>query len=217
MPEAPPSAVARLRWRLGHARADSARSGCQLHSGLSRDFALAAITFSDTPKPKTEGKPEEQKKDELPREFVGQAIKHIVMHEVGHSLGLRHNFKASTMLSGDQLHDTAITRVKGLCGSVMDYMPINVAPKGQKQGDYFTTTIGPYDYWAIEYAYKPIEGNEEAELKKNNIRYEGHIYPDSVHGFFNDATPERYNKVTAQQAWTRTIDWFNKYVRENGV
>jgi carboxymethylenebutenolidase len=55
---------------------------------------------------------------------------------------------------------------------------------------------------------------QEAELKKNNIRYEGHIYPDSVHGFFNDATPERYNKVTAPQAWTRTIEWFNQYVRE---
>jgi len=55
---------------------------------------------------------------------------------------------------------------------------------------------------------------QEAELKKNNIRYEGHIYPDSVHGFFNDATPERYNKVTAQQAWTRTIEWFNQYVRD---
>src|SRR5262252_5918949 len=54
---------------------------------------------------------------------------------------------------------------------------------------------------------------QEAELKKNNIRYEGHIYPDSVHGFFNDATPERYNKVTAEQAWTRTIAWFNQYVR----
>ena len=54
---------------------------------------------------------------------------------------------------------------------------------------------------------------QEAELKKNNIRYEGHIYPNSVHGFFNDATPERYNKVTAQEAWTRTIDWFNKYAR----
>ena len=54
---------------------------------------------------------------------------------------------------------------------------------------------------------------QEAELKKNNIRYEGHIYPNSVHGFFNDATPERYNKVTAQQAWTRTIEWFNQYTR----
>jgi carboxymethylenebutenolidase len=54
---------------------------------------------------------------------------------------------------------------------------------------------------------------QEAELKKNNIRYEGHIYPNSVHGFFNDATPERYNKATAEQAWTRTIAWFNKYAR----
>lgn len=54
---------------------------------------------------------------------------------------------------------------------------------------------------------------QEAALKKSKIRYEGHIYPGSVHGFFNDATPERYNKVTAQQAWTRTIEWFNQYVR----
>src|SRR3569623_680064 len=48
----------------------------------------------------------------------------------------------------------------------MDYNPINIAPKGKKQGDYATTTIGPYDYWAIEYAYKPIEGDESAELTK---------------------------------------------------
>jgi carboxymethylenebutenolidase len=54
---------------------------------------------------------------------------------------------------------------------------------------------------------------QEAELKKNKIRYEGHVYPNSVHGFFNDATPERYNKVAAEQAWTRTIEWFNEYAR----
>jgi carboxymethylenebutenolidase len=54
---------------------------------------------------------------------------------------------------------------------------------------------------------------QEADLKKNNIRYEGHIYPNSVHGFFNDATPERYNKTSAEQAWNRTIEWFNQYAR----
>ena len=54
---------------------------------------------------------------------------------------------------------------------------------------------------------------QEAELKKNNIRYEGYLYPNSVHGFFNDATPERYNRASAQLAWTRTIDWFNQHVR----
>ena len=57
-------------------------------------------------------------------------------------------------------------REKGNSGSVMDYLPANIAPKGEKQGDYFSPTIGPYDYWAIEYAYKPIEGNEAAELAK---------------------------------------------------
>ncbi len=55
---------------------------------------------------------------------------------------------------------------------------------------------------------------QEAELKKNKIKYEGRIYPDSVHGFFNDSTPERYNKVTAQEAWTRTIAWFNQHSRD---
>ncbi len=109
-------------------------------------------------------KKEKEKELKLPDEFLGQAIKEVVMHEVGHSLGLRHNFKASIMLKPDQVNDTSITRVKGMTGSVMDYNPINVAPKGQKQGDYASTTIGPYDYWAIAYAYTPY-GNE-AELKK---------------------------------------------------
>jgi carboxymethylenebutenolidase len=53
----------------------------------------------------------------------------------------------------------------------------------------------------------------EAELKKANVPHEGHIYPGAVHGFNNDATPERYNKAAAEQAWRRTIEWFNKYVR----
>jgi carboxymethylenebutenolidase len=53
----------------------------------------------------------------------------------------------------------------------------------------------------------------EAELKKNGIPNEVHIWANSVHGFFNDATPERYNKVTGPQAWARTIEWFNQYAR----
>jgi hypothetical protein len=88
------------------------------------------------------------------------------MHEVGHSLGLRHNFKASTMLDLKDVNDKSITREKGLTGSVMDYTPLNISADQTKQGDFATTTIGPYDYWAIEYAYKPISGNEEEELKK---------------------------------------------------
>ncbi len=105
------------------------------------------------PKEKDANEPDKKDEPKLPEELIGQAIKEVTMHEVGHSLGLRHNFRASAMLDADQLHDTSVTRKKGNTGSVMDYTPINLAPKGQEQGDYFTTTIGPYDYWAIEYAY----------------------------------------------------------------
>ena len=53
----------------------------------------------------------------------------------------------------------------------------------------------------------------DAALKAANVQHEGHIYPGAVHGFNNDATPERYNKAAADEAWRRTIEWFNKYVR----
>jgi carboxymethylenebutenolidase len=53
----------------------------------------------------------------------------------------------------------------------------------------------------------------EAALKAARVTYEGHIYPNAVHGFNNDATPQRYNKAAADEAWKRTIAWFNKYVR----
>jgi carboxymethylenebutenolidase len=53
----------------------------------------------------------------------------------------------------------------------------------------------------------------DAALKTAGVPHEGYIYPDAVHGFNNDATPERYNKAAADLAWQRTIDWFNKYVR----
>ncbi|QEL17355.1 zinc-dependent metalloprotease [Limnoglobus roseus] len=104
--------------------------------------------------------------EKVPDELLQQAVKETTMHEVGHTLGLRHNFKASTMLPNEKLHDTTITRKQGLVGSVMDYNPANIAPPGVKQGDYFTTTLGPYDYWAIEYAYRPISGGTEGELSE---------------------------------------------------
>jgi carboxymethylenebutenolidase len=53
----------------------------------------------------------------------------------------------------------------------------------------------------------------EAALKAAGVTHEGHIYPGAGHGFNNDATPARYNKAAADQAWKRTIEWFNQYVR----
>ena len=53
----------------------------------------------------------------------------------------------------------------------------------------------------------------DTALTAINVPHEGYIYPNSVHGFNCDATPERYNKAAAELAWQRTIDWFNKYAR----
>jgi carboxymethylenebutenolidase len=53
----------------------------------------------------------------------------------------------------------------------------------------------------------------DGELKEAGVPHEGYIYPNAVHGFNCDATPERYNKAAADLAWQRTIDWFNKYAR----
>ena len=54
----------------------------------------------------------------------------------------------------------------------------------------------------------------ETALRANNVTYEGRIYENAMHGFFNDATPERYDEAAATEAWTRTINWFNRYVRK---
>src|SRR5439155_744744 len=160
--------------------------------------------------------------DKIPDELIGQAIKHVVMHEVGHTLGLRHNFKASAMLPNDKLNDTSITRKQGLVGSVMDYSPINLAPKGVKQGDYFSTTLGPYDYWAIEYAYKPLSGGTEGELEElQKIGVKGvkqhealkflqdHILNDKPFQF----TPELLRKLAADR-WRH---WGNERMAFTGV
>ena len=147
-----------VQMQLNRRFSQSLANVCQCAVGKEQELGMAMIAMA------SEGKAAPDEK--LPDEFLGQTIKEIVMHEVGHSLGLRHNFKASTMLSLSQINDTNLTRVKGMTGSVMDYNPVNISRKGQPQGDYATTTIGPYDYWAIEYAYKPIEGDEGPELKK---------------------------------------------------
>ena len=137
---------------------DPYRCTCHLGRGISGELALSSLAIERSGKTLSR---------EQFKKLVYQAAKSIAMHEVGHTLGLRHNFKASAYLTLDEINTPEKTKEVGLAASVMDYLPINVMPKGRKQGDYFSTTIGPYDYWAIEYGYKPLHGAEEsAELKK---------------------------------------------------
>lgn len=97
-------------------------------------------------------------------EFTHRQLVHVVMHEFGHCLGLRHNFKGSTMLSPAQLQDKAMTEKYGIMGSVMDYGGPNLAPLGGHQADYFQSKPGPYDEWAIEYGYRDFGGSLYDEI-----------------------------------------------------
>ena len=134
---------------------------CRLNEGMQHQSSLAGAVFA------AQGLT--AKRGELPEEYLQQALKEVVMHEVGHTLGLRHNFKASVWKSLAEIEDPAKAN-EPTAGSVMDYLPVNIVPAGTKQPAYYTTTIGPYDHWAIEYGYKVISGDENAELAKIAVR-----------------------------------------------
>lgn len=102
----------------------------------------------------------------VPMEYAGEALRNTVMHEVGHSIGLRHNFQSSVDVPFERLHDRAYVEANGLTGSVMDYPPPNIATSPEEQGYYHGPTIGTYDRWAIRYGYTPFGAshpNDEIE------------------------------------------------------
>ncbi|HEY8396596.1 MAG TPA: zinc-dependent metalloprotease [Flavihumibacter sp.] len=132
---------------------------CNLATELSMQFQTGLATISTLD--------DEEKQTAEVKELHKQFLYYLILHEMGHTLGLNHNMKASQMLSPTEVHDQSITRKLGLQGSVMDYPSVNVNSNRAKQGDYYTTKVGPYDIWAIQYGYTPFsEAEEEAGLKK---------------------------------------------------
>ena len=128
---------------------------CQLNHGMAMQFAFGSAAIAATPDPKVQA-------EQLDK-FIMQGLKEVTMHEVGHTLGLRHNFKASKWLSIKDMNDPEKSK-NGIVASVMDYSPANIVPKDWKQGDYYTQTVGPYDYWAIQYGYTPYGGGTAGEV-----------------------------------------------------
>ncbi|GAB1855525.1 zinc-dependent metalloprotease [Flavobacteriaceae bacterium MHTCC 0001] len=96
-----------------------------------------------------------------------EAMTSLIMHEVGHTLGLNHNMKASQLFTPEQLADANFISGKCLTGSVMDYAGINLTRDRSKQGQYYDTSVGPYDIWAIQFGYTPFKTNLEKEALLN--------------------------------------------------
>ncbi|MFQ5600338.1 MAG: zinc-dependent metalloprotease [Candidatus Krumholzibacteriia bacterium] len=112
--------------------------------------------------------------DPVPVEFVGEFLKFVTMHEVGHTLGLRHNFRGSIDTPIGKLHDRLWTGENGVVNSVMEYPAPNIAPNGKPNGHYYTPTVGTYDRWAIAYGYAP-EPETARELARR-VAQAGHAY-----------------------------------------
>jgi len=93
--------------------------------------------------------------------IIEQSIIRLTLHEVGHTLGLNHNFKGSFLHNNEDVHKPEITSKIGVTSSVMEYPAINLAPLGYDQGDYYDVVPGPYDKWAIKFGYTPNLTEEE--------------------------------------------------------
>jgi hypothetical protein len=135
----------------------------------------------------TPGSPEEA-------QFVHDYLVSLVIHEVGHTLGLRHNFAGSAGTPYWKLSQSFWTREHGLSQSIMDYTVTNVAPVGKPQGEYFQTHVGDYDKWAIEYAYSPLgDASPQDELP-------------ALREIASRAPAYRYGTDEDAYGWTRSPD-----------
>lgn len=115
----------------------------------------------------------------LPEELIGDAVRFVACHEVGHSLGLRHNMIASSAYPTDSLRSAAFTqRMGGTSSSIMDYARFNYVAQPGDGVKVMSPNIGPYDMMAIEWGYRwyPKTVNEKQKLNDFLVRHQGPLY-----------------------------------------
>lgn len=123
------------------------------------------------------------------KDIVAQTLYRLTLHEVGHTLGLTHNMRASTLLSVDEIKDKKKVNTMGMCNSVMEYPSINFALNKEEQTLFYDVKPGLYDDWVIEYGYSEGLKDPEAEEKRLAKILERSSDPNLAYG--NDADDMR--------------------------
>jgi len=128
--------------------------------------------------------------DPVPASFVHDAIFSTVLHEMGHNLGLQHNFIGSQAYTAKDLQSPAFTAANGITTSAMEYAPLNLWPRPYSQGSYYQTTIGPYDYYAIKYGYADIPGARTPEAELPTLAKWGEAWSNPLFSYGSDEDVE---------------------------
>lgn len=111
----------------------------------------------------------------VPDEFINEFMRWVTMHEVGHTLGLRHNFRSSVDTPLEKLYDKNWAKERGIFNSAMEYPTVNLHPEDKsKDGHYYNPGVGSYDRWVISYGY--TTDDEEAEGIARQAAKDGHAY-----------------------------------------
>jgi hypothetical protein len=105
----------------------------------------------------------------LSDEIIGDCLRYVCCHEVGHTLGLRHNHRASQAFSVAQLRDPKFTDQYGTVASIMSYGRYNYVAQPEDKVRNFIPKVGPYDVFAIEWGYRPVGGVRSPEEERSTL------------------------------------------------